>query len=125
MHVGACTHMYFIPKAFFGDCVVGWGFCSNLGLFYGFRSGGVRDAQTRANISILDPGVVKTCKETNTSNYVSQKRQQKRPTKNAILQPQYLKIKKFPMSHNISKDAQQCAAGSSKFVETFNIAALS
>ena len=85
----------------------------------------MRDAQTRANISILDPGVVKTCKETNTSHYVSQKRQQKRPTKNAILQPQYLKIKKFPMSHNISKDAQQCAAGSSKFVETFNVAALS
>jgi hypothetical protein len=58
----------FIPKAFFGDSVVGWGFCSNLGLFYGFLSGGLRDAQTRANISILDTGVVKTSKETNTSS---------------------------------------------------------
>ena len=70
-------------------------FSSILILFCGFRSGGVRDAQTRANISIFDPGVVKTVKETNTSHYVSQKRQQKRPTKNAILPPQYLEIKNF------------------------------
>jgi hypothetical protein len=101
-----------IPKAFFFVGVVGWGFCSNLGLFYGFQSGGVRDAQTRANISILDPGVVKMCKETNKSHYVSHKRQQKRPTKNAILPPKYLEIKKFPMAPNISKDAQYCAPAS-------------
>jgi hypothetical protein len=115
----------FIPKAFFFVGVVGWGFSSILSLFCGFRSAGVRDAQTRANISTLDPGVVKMCKETNKSQNVSQERPQKKPTQNAILPPQYLEIKKFPISHNISKDAQQCAAGSSKFVETFNIAALS
>ena len=55
-------------KGYPDPCSLGWGFSSHLGLFYGFRSGGVRDAQTRANISILDPGVVKMCKETNTSH---------------------------------------------------------
>ena len=62
------------------------------------------------------------CEVTNTSHFVSKKRSQKRPTKGQL---QYLEIKEFPMSHNISKDAQQCAAGSCKFIETFNVDAMS